>query len=142
MARITGLELSHGRGGAASRVAADRACQYGRAVPVRYDVSEGRLYLRREPEEKQPILSRLARIEGQVRGLRQMVENDRYCGEELQQATAITAALREVSLIVLQDHLNAGIDHACSMRGQQDSDEGVKTAVTEITTLLRAVLKQ
>jgi DNA-binding FrmR family transcriptional regulator len=71
-----------------------------------------------------------------------MVENDRYCGEELQQATAITAALREVSLIVLQDHLNAGIDHACSARGQQDGDEGVKTAVAEITALLRAVLKQ
>jgi DNA-binding FrmR family transcriptional regulator len=119
-----------------------RSRRSGRAVAVRYDVCDGRLFLRREPEEKQPILSRLARIEGQVRGLRQMVENDRYCGEELQQATAITAALREVSLIVLQDHLNAGIDHACSARGQQDGDEGVKTAVAEITALLRAVLKQ
>jgi DNA-binding FrmR family transcriptional regulator len=110
---------------------------------VNYDVSEGKLYLRREPDEKQPILSRLARIEGQVRGLRQMVENDRYCGEELQQATAITAALREVSLLVLQDHLSAGIDHAATMlRDEQASNEGAKTAVTEITTLLRAVLKQ
>lgn len=110
---------------------------------MKYDVSEGRLYLRREPEEKQPILSRLARIEGQVRGLRQMVENDRYCGEELQQATAITAALREVSLLVLQDHLNAGIDHAATLvREQGGGEEGVKLAVGEITTLLRAVLKQ
>jgi DNA-binding FrmR family transcriptional regulator len=110
---------------------------------VRYEVSEGKLFLRREPDEKQPILSRLARIEGQVRGLRQMVENDRYCGEELQQATAITAALREVSLLVLQDHLNAGIDHAAALQTDDaGSDEGVKTAVTEITTLLRAVLKQ
>jgi DNA-binding FrmR family transcriptional regulator len=109
---------------------------------VRYDVSEGKLFLRREPDEKQPILSRLARIEGQVRGLRQMVENDRYCGEELQQATAITAALREVSLLVLQDHLNAGIDHATSVQAREGNNEGVKTAVTEITTLLRAVLKQ
>ncbi|NNM74345.1 metal-sensitive transcriptional regulator [Enterovirga sp. DB1703] len=114
-----------------------------RAGPVKYEVSEGRLYLRREPEEKQPILSRLARIEGQVRGLRQMVENDRYCGEELQQATAIMAALREVSLLVLQDHLSAGIDHAATLlKEESGSDEGVKTAVTEITTLLRAVLKQ
>ena len=109
---------------------------------MRYDVSEGKLFLRREPDEKQPILSRLARIEGQVRGLRQMVENDRYCGEELQQATAITAALREVSLLVLQDHLNAGIDHATSVQAREGNNEGVKTAVTEITTLLRAVLKQ
>jgi DNA-binding FrmR family transcriptional regulator len=109
---------------------------------VKYEVSEGKLFLRREPDEKQPILSRLARIEGQVRGLRQMVENDRYCGEELQQATAITAALREVSLLVLQDHLNAGIDHAAALQREEGNDQGVKTAVTEITTLLRAVLKQ
>ncbi len=109
---------------------------------MKYEVSEGKLFLRREPDEKQPILSRLARIEGQVRGLRQMVENDRYCGEELQQATAITAALREVSLLVLQDHLKAGIDHAAALQVRQGDDEGVKTAVTEITTLLRAVLKQ
>ena len=110
---------------------------------MKYEVSDGKLYLRRDPEEKQPILSRLARIEGQVRGLRQMVENDRYCGEELQQATAITAALREVSLLVLQDHLNAGIDHASMLlKEQQGNDEGVKLAVGEITTLLRAVLKQ
>jgi CsoR family transcriptional regulator, copper-sensing transcriptional repressor len=102
---------------------------------VKYTVSGGRLYLQRESEEKQPILSRLARIEGQVRGLRQMIENDRYCGEELQQATAITAALRE-------DHLHAGIDHASTLLKEQASDEGVKVAVGEITTLLRAVLKQ
>ena len=48
-----------------------------------------------------------------------------------------------MSLLVLQDHLNAGIDHAAArVREQEGSDEGVKTAVTEITTLLRAVLKQ
>lgn len=113
------------------------------AGQVRYEVSDGRLFLRREPSEKQPLLARLARIEGQVRGLRQMIENDRYCGEELQQATAVTAALREVSLLVLQDHLHAGIDHAASRLAASDPrDEGVKTAVSEITTLLRAVLKQ
>ena len=110
---------------------------------MNHEVSEGRLYLRREPEEKQPILSRLARIEGQVRGLRQMVESDRYCGEELQQATAIMAALREVSLLVLHDQLKVGIEHAAAVqREQQGANDGVKTVVTEITTLLRAVLKQ
>ena len=109
---------------------------------MKYEHLDGRLYLRRNSEEKQPILSRLARIEGQVRGLRQMIENDRYCGEELQQATAITAALREVSLLVLQDHLAAGIDHAASLERGQGGSEGVKVAVSEITTLLRAVLKQ
>jgi Metal-sensitive transcriptional repressor len=39
----------------------------------------GRLHLRRTAEEKQPLLQRLGRIEGQVRGLRQMVEDDRFC---------------------------------------------------------------
>lgn len=109
---------------------------------MKHDVIDGRLYLHRTPEEKQPILARLARIEGQVRGLRQMVENDRYCGEELQQAAAVSAALREVALLVLQDHLHAGIEHAAKVRREGGDDAGADTAVAEIITLLRAALKQ
>ena len=109
---------------------------------MKYDVVDKKLFLHRTPEEKQPILSRLSRIEGQVRGLRQMVEDDRYCGDELQQAAAITAALREVALLVLHDHLEAGIGHAASVRNTGHDGEGADTAVTEMITLLRAALKQ
>jgi CheY-like chemotaxis protein/DNA-binding FrmR family transcriptional regulator len=66
------------------------------------DGSQGPLYPRRDPDGKQALLSRLARIEGQVRGLQQMIEADRYTGEVIQQAAAIRAALREVALLCFE----------------------------------------
>jgi len=44
---------------------------------MRYEFRDGRLHLHRTAEEKEPLLQRLGRIEGQVRGVRQMVEDDR-----------------------------------------------------------------
>jgi len=73
---------------------------------------DGRLYLHRTAEERDPLLLRLRKIEGQVRGLRQMLEEDRYCLDEVQQANAITAAIREVALLIMAQHLEAGIEFA------------------------------
>lgn len=109
---------------------------------VKYDVVDNRLHLQREPHEKQPLLARLARVEGQVRGLRQMIESDRYCGEELQQAAAIKAALREVALLCLRDHLMAGIEFAVDARKSGKDVEAADVAVDEILTLLRSLMKQ
>ena len=53
---------------------------------MEYEFSDGRLYLTRDDKENAPIIARLNRIEGQVRGLRQMVEDNRYCRDEIQQA--------------------------------------------------------
>ncbi len=50
---------------------------------MRYEFRDGRLHLHRTAEEKEPLLQRLGRIEGQVRGVRQMVEDDRYCLDEM-----------------------------------------------------------
>ena len=55
---------------------------------------------------KDDLLKRLRRIEGQVRGLQKMVEDDRYCIDILQQTAAVTAAIDKVSLGVLNDHVN------------------------------------
>ncbi len=63
-----------------------------------YQYVDGRLQIRRTEEEKKPILQRLKRIEGQVRGLQAMVQEDRYCLDEVQQMNAITAAVREAVL--------------------------------------------
>ena len=49
--------------------------------------------LKRTAAEKQPITSRLAKIEGQVRAIRQMIEEGRYCGDELMLSNAVTAAM-------------------------------------------------
>jgi DNA-binding FrmR family transcriptional regulator len=54
---------------------------------------------------KDQLLKRLRRIEGQVRGIQKMVEEDRYCIDVLQQASAVTAAMDTVALGLLNDHV-------------------------------------
>ena len=55
--------------------------------------------------DKDRVLTGLRRIEGQVRGLSRMVEEDRYCIDVLTQVAAVKAALERVSLILLEDHI-------------------------------------
>jgi DNA-binding FrmR family transcriptional regulator len=55
-------------------------------------------------KHKQDVQSRLRRIEGQVRGLERMVEEDRYCVDVLTQVSAVKAALESVALLLLADH--------------------------------------
>lgn len=55
-------------------------------------------------KDKQQIEARLSRIEGQVRGLRRMVDEDRYCMDVLTQVTAVQSALESVALLLLRDH--------------------------------------
>src|SRR5436853_7310229 len=90
---------------------------------MQYDFRDDRLYLQRTSEEKEPLLQRLNRVEGQVRGLRQMIENDRYCGDEVQQASAITAAVREVALLLILQHLEAGVGYAAANGSHKDGDD-------------------
>jgi DNA-binding FrmR family transcriptional regulator len=58
-----------------------------------------------EPRIKDANLKRLVRIEGQVRGIRKMVEDDRYCPDILAQVSAAEQALRAVSIELLRNHL-------------------------------------
>jgi DNA-binding FrmR family transcriptional regulator len=102
---------------------------------MQYDFRDDRLYLQRTPEEKEPLMQRLNRVEGQVRGLRQMIENDRYCGDEVQQASAITAAVREVALLVISQHLEAGVNYVAENGSR-------KPAVDEMIGLLRIAMRQ
>ncbi len=56
--------------------------------------------------DKVSLQARLARIEGQVRGLQRMVDEDRYCIDVLTQVTAVKAALDKVALALLDDHVS------------------------------------
>ena len=56
-------------------------------------------------ENKDKVQKRLRRIEGQVRGLQRMIDEDRYCVDILDQVTAVTRALQAVALELLGDHL-------------------------------------
>ncbi len=101
---------------------------------MEYEFRDGRLFVSRSPEEREPILKRLKRIEGQVRGLIQMLEADRYCLDEVQQANAVTSAMREVALLILSSHLDAGVDFAVKS-GRTDD------VLKEMTDVMRAALK-
>ncbi|HSL82462.1 MAG TPA: metal-sensitive transcriptional regulator [Thermoanaerobaculia bacterium] len=61
--------------------------------------------LHRDHAEKERLLARLRRIEGQVRGLQKMVEDERYCADVLTQVAAVQASLRGAAEVLLQGHL-------------------------------------
>lgn len=63
-------------------------------------------------ETKKVCLTRLKRIEGQVRGLIKMIDDDRYCIDVITQVQAVTAALRKVEGEILKDHVSHCVEHA------------------------------
>jgi DNA-binding FrmR family transcriptional regulator len=63
-------------------------------------------------DRKQAALQRLARLEGQVRGVIRMVEEDRYCVDILNQTLAIRSALAQVEVLILQDHADDCVEAA------------------------------
>lgn len=60
----------------------------------------------KEKEKKEKIKERLNRIEGQIRGLKMMIEKERPCFEVLKQVSAVRGALRSLGQVILQEHLN------------------------------------
>ena len=66
------------------------------------------------------ILTRLRRIEGQVRGVHRMVEEDKYCVDILTQISAIVAGLRATGLVVLEDHIRG-----CVINSEGDEQEAL-----------------
>ncbi|MCV2449346.1 MULTISPECIES: metal-sensitive transcriptional regulator [Alphaproteobacteria] len=63
-------------------------------------------------DRKQAAIQRLARLEGQVRGVARMIEEDRYCIDILNQSLAIRSALSQVEILILQDHADDCVDNA------------------------------
>src|SRR5258708_26486665 len=70
-------------------------------------------------EHKDQVAKRLRRIEGQVRGLQQMIEDDRYCIDILTQISAATKALQAVAVELMGDHLNSCVSEAVKAGGPQ-----------------------
>jgi CsoR family transcriptional regulator, copper-sensing transcriptional repressor len=86
---------------------------------------------------KADLLKRLRRIEGQVRGLHQMVEEDRYCIDVLTQISAATKALESVAVGMLDDHLRHCVAEAVA-RGGRDADEKLTEATAAVERLLKS----
>jgi DNA-binding FrmR family transcriptional regulator len=87
--------------------------------------------------DKDGYLKRLRRIEGQVRGLQRMVENDDYCIDVLTQISAATKALQAVSLGLMDEHLRHCVA-AALVDGGKDAEEKVKEASDAIARLVRS----
>ncbi|MGP4108735.1 metal-sensing transcriptional repressor [Virgibacillus sp. L01] len=78
----------------------------------------------RTEEEKQAVANRLKRIEGQVRGIQKMVEEDRYCIDILVQISAINAALKKVGFSIAERHTKHCVSDAMqSGNGDEAIDE-------------------
>jgi CsoR family transcriptional regulator, copper-sensing transcriptional repressor len=87
--------------------------------------------------EKDAYLKRLRRIEGQVRGLQRMVEEDKYCIDILTQVSAATKALQAFSLELLDEHLSTCVRQAAAAGGPE-ADEKVREASEAIARLVRS----
>ena len=75
---------------------------------------------------------RLSRIEGQVRGLSKMVEDDRYCIDIVTQISAVRAALRRVEEEVLRDHVAHCVEHAITSGNKADQREKISELMAVI----------
>ena len=87
----------------------------------------------RDPEEKRKLMNRLSRIEGQIRGLKGMVEKDDYCMDILTQAAAANAALNAFSRELLSSHM-----HSCVVR---DIRDGKDETIDELLGILQKMMK-
>ena len=87
----------------------------------------------RTEEERRVLINRLSRIEGQVRGLKDMLQRDAYCPDILVQVSAINAALNSFSKELLSSHIRT-----CVADGVRQGDEDV---IDELVTVLQKVMK-
>lgn len=88
----------------------------------------------RYSKDKEALLQRMKRVEGQARGIQKMIEDDRYCPEIIQQLTALSHAADQVALILLQDHIEGCVTH-CIHEG------GSSGTIDELMGIIRRVVR-
>ncbi len=88
-------------------------------------------------DDKAKVISRLKRVEGQVRGIQRMVEDDTYCIDVLTQVSAVTKALQSVAVLLLDDHLGHCVLEAAE-RGGPEAEEKLREASAAIARLVKS----
>ncbi|MGE4584458.1 MAG: metal-sensitive transcriptional regulator [Sphaerochaeta sp.] len=88
-------------------------------------------------EVKEKLDPRLARIEGQVKGIRNMVQSDRYCVDILLQLSAVISALKKVEDMVMENHLNTCVVDAMRSNEDAERDQKVKELMDVMATFRR-----
>ena len=89
-------------------------------------------------EDKQQLLARLRRIEGQVRGLGRLIEDDTYCIDVLTQVAAVSKALQGVGVKLLDEHLQHCVAGAAASGDRDHTERLVHEASKAVERLLRA----
>ena len=87
----------------------------------------------RSEEDEKLLLNRLNRIEGQIRGIKSMVEQERYCIDILNQVSAVQAALNSFNRILLSDHI-----HTCVV---EQIEAGNREVVDELCKAIQKLMK-
>ena len=87
----------------------------------------------RSPEEYKRLINRLNRIEGQIRGIRSMVENDAYCPDILMQSAAVNAAVNAFNKELLSSHIRTCV--------AQDIRDGKDEVIDELVVTLQKLMK-
>lgn len=87
----------------------------------------------RSEKESKDLMIRLNRIEGQVRGVKNMLENDAYCPDILVQVSAITAALNSFNKVLLANHIESCV--------VEDLKEGKEGTIEELMTVLQKLMR-
>lgn len=87
---------------------------------------------------KDDYLKRLRRIEGQVRGLQRMIDEDSYCIDVLTQVSAITRALQSVAVGLLDEHMRHCVSDAARGEDSDRADEMITEATKAIERLVKA----
>lgn len=101
---------------------------------MEYEENEDNIrYKQRDEKEKKALMTRLSRIEGQVRGVRAMVDDDRYCVDIVTQVSAIQAALNGFNKELLARHIKTCV--------AKDIKKGNEQAVDELCELLKKMMK-
>nr|WP_294491484.1 metal-sensing transcriptional repressor [uncultured Mediterraneibacter sp.] len=87
----------------------------------------------RTEKERRDMLNRLSRIEGQVRGIKKMVESDVYCPDILIQVSAVNAALNSFNKVLLAEHIRSCV--------AEDIREGKEETIDELVLVLQKLMK-
>lgn len=87
----------------------------------------------RTEKEYKDLLNRLSRIEGQVRGIKKMVENDAYCTDILVQVSAVNAALNSFNKVLLANHIRTCV--------AKDLREGKEETIDELVVTLQKLMR-
>jgi CsoR family transcriptional regulator, copper-sensing transcriptional repressor len=129
--------------GAVGYTLADPSAPSNSHTPGGYSIFRGQRRLEPEDgvhgysENKDDYLNRLRRIEGQIRGLQRMIEEDKYCIDILTQVSAVTRALQSVALALLDEHLSHCVTQAVAEGGDTAAAK-VREASDAIARLVRS----